>query len=97
VGIGRVTTLDGRALIGRVPARGTTLRLAANTDALIAVRFPEWPMIPDWPPGLRSTEIQRISVAAAPVSFPRAGNRRGALAPLDRRHTSDAHSELKRG
>jgi ATP-dependent helicase HepA len=37
LGIGRVTARDGRALIVEFPRSGTTLRLAADTDALIAV------------------------------------------------------------
>src|SRR5688572_25863760 len=37
LGIGRVTALEGRALLVQFPRSGTTLRLAANTDALIPV------------------------------------------------------------
>ena len=37
LGIGRVTALDGRAVVVEFPRPGTTLRLAANTDALIPV------------------------------------------------------------
>ena len=37
LGIGRVTALDGRALVVEFPRPGMTLRLAANTDALLAV------------------------------------------------------------
>ena len=35
LGIGRVTALEGRALVVEFPRSGTTLRLAANTDALV--------------------------------------------------------------
>src|SRR5919106_6783399 len=37
LGIGRVTALEGRALLVRFPRAGTTLRMAASTDALIPV------------------------------------------------------------
>jgi len=37
LGIGRVTALEARALLVEFPRSGTTLRLAANTDALIPV------------------------------------------------------------
>jgi ATP-dependent helicase HepA len=37
LGIGRVIALDGRALVVEFPRPGTTLRLAANSDALIPV------------------------------------------------------------
>ena len=37
LGIGRVTGLEARALVVEFPRSGTTLRLAANTDALIPV------------------------------------------------------------
>jgi ATP-dependent helicase HepA len=35
LGIGRVTAVDGRALVVEFPHAGTTLRLAANSDALV--------------------------------------------------------------
>ena len=37
LGIGRIAALDGRALVVEFPRSATTLRLAANTDALVAV------------------------------------------------------------
>jgi ATP-dependent helicase HepA len=37
LGIGRVTAIEGRALVVEFPRAGTKLRLAANTDALIPV------------------------------------------------------------
>jgi ATP-dependent helicase HepA len=37
LGIGRVTSLEARALVVEFPRSGTTLRLAANTDALVPV------------------------------------------------------------
>jgi ATP-dependent helicase HepA len=37
LGIGRVTALETRALLVEFPRSGTTLRLAANTDALVPV------------------------------------------------------------
>src|SRR5688572_6018327 len=37
LGIGRVTAIEARALLVEFPRSGTTLRLAANTDALIPV------------------------------------------------------------
>jgi len=37
LGIGRVSALDGRALIVEFPRSGATLRLAADTDALVPV------------------------------------------------------------
>ena len=37
LGIGRVTAIEGRALVVEFPRSGTTLRLAANTDALVRV------------------------------------------------------------
>lgn len=37
LGIGRVTAVEGRALVVEFPRSGTTLRLAATTDALIRV------------------------------------------------------------
>jgi len=35
LGVGRVTAIEGRALVVEFPRSGTTLRLAANTDALV--------------------------------------------------------------
>ena len=37
LGIGRVTALDGRALVVEFPRSGASLRLAADTEALMAV------------------------------------------------------------
>jgi len=37
LGVGRVTALDGRSLVAEFPRSGTTLRLAAGTDALVPV------------------------------------------------------------
>jgi len=37
LGIGRVTALDGRSIVAEFPRSGTTLRLAAGTDALVPV------------------------------------------------------------
>jgi ATP-dependent helicase HepA len=37
LGIGRIASLDGRALVVEFPRSATTLRLAASTDALVAV------------------------------------------------------------
>jgi ATP-dependent helicase HepA len=37
LGIGRVTSLDGRAIVVEFPRSGTTLRMAADTDALLTV------------------------------------------------------------
>ena len=37
LGVGRVTALEGRAVVVEFPRPGTTLRLAADTDALIPV------------------------------------------------------------
>ncbi len=37
LGIGRITTVDGRAIVVEFPRSGTSLRLAASTDALVPV------------------------------------------------------------
>ena len=37
LGIGRVTAIDGRSIVADFPRSGTTLRLSASTDALVAV------------------------------------------------------------
>ena len=37
LGIGRITTVDGRAVVVEFPRSGTSLRLAASTDALVPV------------------------------------------------------------
>ena len=37
LGIGRVTAIDGRSIVADFPRSGTTLRLAASTDALVPV------------------------------------------------------------
>ncbi len=37
LGVGRVTAVDGRSLVAEFPRSGTTLRLAAGTDALVPV------------------------------------------------------------
>jgi ATP-dependent helicase HepA len=58
LGIGRVTALDGRALVVDFPRTGTILRLAASTDALTAV---------DLGPGrpVRFTDTQEITTISA--------------------------------
>ena len=53
LGIGRVTAIEGRALVVEFPRSGTTLRLAANTDALI-------PVDPDQQPGLERSLVERL-------------------------------------
>jgi len=37
LGIGRITAIEGRALVVQFPRSNTTLRLAANTDALVPI------------------------------------------------------------
>ena len=54
LGIGRVTALEGRALVVEFPRSGTKLRLAANTDALI-------PVDPDAPPDLERSLVERLT------------------------------------
>jgi ATP-dependent helicase HepA len=39
LGIGRITALEGRALVVEFPRSGARLRLAANTDVLVAVNL----------------------------------------------------------
>jgi len=58
LGIGRVTGLEARALLVEFPRAGTTLRLAANTDALTPV---------DLSPGrpVRITDTQEHTTIAA--------------------------------
>ena len=58
LGIGRVTALDGRALVVEFPRSGASLRLAADTEALMAV---------DLDPGLpvRITATQQETTIAA--------------------------------
>ncbi|HET9566779.1 MAG TPA: hypothetical protein VFP16_00360, partial [Vicinamibacterales bacterium] len=53
LGIGRVTALEGRALVVEFPRSGATLRLAANTDALI-------PVDPDSQPDLERSLVERL-------------------------------------
>jgi ATP-dependent helicase HepA len=53
LGIGRVTALEGRALVVEFRRSGTTLRLAANTDALI-------PVDPDATPDLERSLVERL-------------------------------------
>jgi len=54
LGIGRVTALEGRALVVEFPRSGTKLRLAANTDALI-------PVDPDATPDLERSLVERLT------------------------------------
>jgi len=54
LGIGRVTAIEGRALVVEFPGSGTKLRLAANTDALIAVD-------PDAQPDLEHSLVERLT------------------------------------
>jgi len=54
LGIGRVTAIEGRALVVEFPGSGTTLRLAANTDALI-------PVDPDSQPDLERSLVERLT------------------------------------
>jgi ATP-dependent helicase HepA len=53
LGIGRVTAIEGRALVVEFPASGAKLRLAANTDALI-------PAAPDAKPEVEHSLIDRL-------------------------------------
>jgi ATP-dependent helicase HepA len=54
LGVGRVTALEGRALVVEFPRSGTKLRLAANTDALI-------PVDPDATPDLERSLVERLT------------------------------------
>ena len=54
LGIGRVTAIEGRALVVEFPRSGTTLRLAANTDALI-------PVDPGSHPDLEHSLVERLT------------------------------------
>jgi len=54
LGVGRVTALEGRALVVEFPTTGTKLRLAAHTDALI-------PVDPGSQPGLERSLVERLT------------------------------------
>ncbi|HVQ14240.1 MAG TPA: hypothetical protein VMS40_11645, partial [Vicinamibacterales bacterium] len=54
LGIGRVTAIEGRALVVEFPRSGATLRLAAHTDALI-------PVDPGSQPDLEHSLVERLT------------------------------------
>ena len=73
LGIGRVTALEGRALVVEFPRSGTTLRLAANTDALIPVD-----LSPGRPVRITATREETTIAARLPDGTLRLANGRTA-------------------
>ena len=73
LGIGRVTGLEARALVVEFPRSGTTLRLAANTDALIPVD-----LSPGRPVRITETREETTIVARLPDGTLRLANGRTA-------------------
>src|SRR5688572_6807719 len=73
LGIGRVTALEGRALLVQFPRSGTTLRLAANTDALIPVD-----LSPGRPVRITATREETTVTARLPDGTLRLANGRAA-------------------
>ena len=69
LGIGRVTALEARALLVEFPRSATTLRLAANTDALIAVD-----LSPGRPVRITETREETTIVARLPDGTLRLAN-----------------------
>ena len=69
LGIGRVTALEARALLVEFPRSGTTLRLAANTDALIPVD-----LSPGRPVRITDTREETTIVARLPDGTLRLAN-----------------------
>ena len=73
LGIGRVTALEGRALLVQFPRSGTTLRLAASTDALIPVD-----LSPGRPVRITATREETTIAARLPDGTLRLANGRAA-------------------
>jgi ATP-dependent helicase HepA len=73
LGIGRVTGLEARALLVEFPRAGTTLRLAANTDALTPVD-----LSPGRPVRITDTQEHTTIVARLPDGTVRLANGRTA-------------------
>jgi ATP-dependent helicase HepA len=73
LGIGRVTALEGRALLVQFPRSGTTLRLAASTDALIPVD-----LSPGRPVRITATREETTVTARLPDGTLRLANGRAA-------------------
>jgi ATP-dependent helicase HepA len=82
LGIGRVTALEGRSLVVEFPRSGTTLRLAAGTDALIPVH-----LTPGRPVRVTDSQEETTVVALLPDGLVRLANGRTepshALWPLE--------------
>ena len=75
LGIGRVTALEGRALVVEFPRSGTSLRLAASTDALIPVD-----LSPGRPVRITDTREETTVTARLPDGDVRLANGRTASA-----------------
>jgi ATP-dependent helicase HepA len=73
LGIGRVKALERRALVVEFPRSGTTLRLAADTDALIPVN-----LSPGRPVRITATQEETIVAARLPDGTFRLANGRAA-------------------
>ena len=73
LGIGRVTALDGRALVVEFPRSATSLRLAADTDALIRVD-----LSPGRPVRITATREETAVTARLPDGTLRLANGRAA-------------------
>jgi ATP-dependent helicase HepA len=73
LGIGRVTALEGRALVVEFPRAGTCLRLAASTDALIPVD-----LSPGRPVRIIATREETTITARLPDGTVRLANGRAA-------------------
>ena len=73
LGIGRVTALEGRTLIVEFPRSGTTLRLAADTDALLTVD-----LSPGRPVRITATQEETTVAARLPDGTLRLANGRTA-------------------
>ncbi len=69
LGIGRVTALEGRALVVEFPRFGTNLRLAADTDGLIPVD-----LSPGRPVRITATGEETTVIARLPDGTVRLGN-----------------------
>jgi len=73
LGIGRVTALEGRALLVQFPRSGTTLRMAAGTDALVPVN-----LSPGRPVRITATREETTVAARLPDGTFRLANGRAA-------------------
>src|SRR4051794_37466643 len=71
LGIGRITTVEHRALVVEFPRAGTTLRLARTTDALVPIE-----LLPGRPVRLLETKEETTIVERQPSGLLRLANGR---------------------